>query len=199
MAIPAVVLISGTGSNLADLLSRLDDSLDPPIEVVAVGADVDAPGLDHATTRAIPTFVHPLDGGESREAWGRGLAQRIADFDPELIILSGFMKLLPAGFVDRFSPRIINTHPAFLPEFPGAHAVADQLAAGVAMAGASVITVDNGVDTGPILARSRVTVLPGDTEDTLHERIKTVERELLWQVLIEQLWARHESFTEEQQ
>jgi phosphoribosylglycinamide formyltransferase-1 len=111
------------------------------------------------------------------------LGDALASYEPNLIILSGFMKLLPAELVSRFSPRIINTHPAYLPEFPGAHAVRDALVAGATETGASVIVVDEGVDTGQILAQRRVPLEPGDDETVLHDRIKLVERELLLEVL----------------
>ena len=178
-----MVLISGGGSNLADLFTRLEATELPPVDIVAVGSDRLAEGLSHASTRSIPSFVVSLGDFADREAWGLALAERIASFSPDVVILSGFMKLLPPVVVERFSPQLINTHPAYLPEFPGAHAVADQIAAGVDQAGASVIVVDNGVDTGPILARERVAVEPGDTEQSLHDRIKQVERQLLWEVL----------------
>ena len=178
-----MVLISGGGSNLADLFTRLEATDRPPVDIVAVGSERQAEGLSHATKRSVPSFVVSLADFADREAWGLGLAERIASFSPDLVILSGFMKLLPPVVVERFSPQLINTHPAYLPEFPGAHAVADQIAAGVDQAGASVIVVDNGVDTGPILARERVAVEPGDTEQSLHDRIKQVERQLLWEVL----------------
>ncbi len=177
-----VVLISGGGSNLRAFLdSCASGSI--PAEVVAVGADVDAPGLEHARHFGIPTFVEPLERGADRDAWGDKLADRVAEFEPDLVILSGFMRLLPAGFVRRFAPMLINTHPSFLPEFPGAHAVRDAIAAGVDESGASVIVVDDGVDTGPILAQHRVPVLEGDTEESLHDRIKIVERDLLAEVV----------------
>lgn len=177
-----VVLISGGGSNLRAFLdSCASGSI--PAEVVAVGADVDAAGLEHARHYGIPTFIEPLERGADRDAWGDKLANRVSAFEPDLVILSGFMRLLPAGFVRRFAPMLINTHPSFLPEFPGAHAVRDAIAAGVDESGASVIVVDNGVDTGPILAQRRVPVLEGDTEETLHDRIKIVERELLAEVV----------------
>lgn len=177
-----VVLISGGGSNLRAFLdSCASDSI--PAEVVAVGADVDAAGLEHARHFGIPAFVESLERGADRNAWGDRLADRVAGFDPDLVILSGFMRLLPAGFVRRFAPMLINTHPSFLPEFPGAHAVRDAIAAGADESGASVIVVDDGVDTGPILAQRRVPVLSGDTEEALHDRIKIVERELLAEVV----------------
>lgn len=111
------------------------------------------------------------------------LGDVLESYTPDLIILSGFMRLLPPSLVARFTPRIINTHPAFLPEFPGAHGVRDALAAGVRETGASVIVVDDGVDTGEILAQERVPVLPEDDEESLHERVKIVERRLLLDVL----------------
>ncbi len=177
-----VVLISGGGSNLRAFLdSCASGSI--PAEVVAVGADVDAAGLEHARHFGIPAFVEPLERGADRDAWGDKLADRVAEFEPDLVILSGFMRLLPAGFVRRFAPMLINTHPSFLPEFPGAHAVRDAIESGTGESGASVIVVDDGVDTGPILAQHRVPVLEGDTEESLHDRIKIVERELLAEVV----------------
>jgi phosphoribosylglycinamide formyltransferase 1 len=177
-----VVLISGGGSNLEALLTSLPSSgIDA--EVVAVGADCDAPGLAHATAREIPTFVVELSDFSSREAWGDALGDQMSEWNPDWIVLSGFMKLLPPAVIRRFSQRIINTHPAFLPEFRGAHGVRDALAAGVPETGASVILVDDGVDTGPIVAQERVPILPGDTEASLHERIKVVERRLLLDTL----------------
>lgn len=177
-----VVLISGGGSNLRAFLDGCAAG-SIPAEVVAVGSDVDAPGLEHARHYDIPTFIEMLDRGADRDAWGERLARRVAAFEPDLVILSGFMKLLPAGFVRRFAPMLINTHPSFLPEFPGAHAVRDAVESGVDESGASVIVVDDGVDTGPILAQQRVPVYPDDSEDSLHDRIKLVERNLLAEVV----------------
>ncbi len=177
-----VVLISGSGTNLDALVTSLPSS-GIPTEVVAVGSDKDASGLEHASRRGIPTFVVAPGEFYDTDAWGEALGDAIASFAPDWIILSGFMKLLPPGVVGRFSPKILNTHPSYLPEFPGAHGVADALAAGVEETGASVIVVDDGVDSGPIIARRRVPIHPGDTEASLHERIKIVERELLLEVL----------------
>ena len=177
-----VVLISGSGTNLAALLRDLPGSgIDA--EVVAVGADGQALGLQHANERGIPTCVVSPGEYESRESWGVALGDEVASYAPDWVALSGFMKLLPPGFVDRFPGRILNTHPAYLPEFPGAHGVRDALAAGVSETGASVIIIDDGVDTGDILARERVPIHPGDTDEVLHERIKVVERALLLDVL----------------
>lgn len=177
-----VVLISGGGSNLRALLEALPDS-GISAEVVAVGADREAPGLAHATERGIPTFVVPYSDFSSREDWGLTLEQECASYAPDTIVLSGLMRLLPASFVRRFPGQIINTHPAYLPEFPGATAVKDALAAGVHETGASVILVDEGVDTGPVLAKERVSIESSDTEESLHDRIKLVERRLLLDVL----------------
>ncbi len=179
-----VVLISGGGSNLRALLEASEDA-EFPARVVAIGADRDADGLAHAEEFGIPSFVVPFTAFETREAWGQELLSQLQQWGAELVILSGFMRLLPAGVVDALAPNLLNTHPAYLPEFPGAHAVRDAMAAGATETGASVIVVDNGVDSGPIVAQRRVPVLPGDTEERLHERIKVVERELIIQVVLD--------------
>lgn len=173
-----VVLISGGGSNLRALLEASEDA-EFPARVVAVGADRDADGFEHANEYGIPTFSVALSSFADREAWGAALLEQIRSWEPDLVVLSGFMKLLPPAVVAALAPNLINTHPAYLPEFPGAHAVRDALAAGATQTGASVIVVDNGVDTGPIIVQERVAVLKGDTEEHLHERIKPVERRLL--------------------
>lgn len=177
-----VVLISGGGSNLRALIEACRDA-GYPAHVVAVGADREAEGLAHAEAFGIPAFTVPYSSYPSREAWGDELLATIQEWQPDLVVLSGLMRLLPPRVVDALAPRLINTHPAYLPEFAGAHGVRDALAAGVAQTGASVIVVDSGVDTGPILARERIPVLPDDTEHSLHERIKPVERRLLTDVV----------------
>ena len=176
------VLISGTGSNLRALLEATRHP-DFPARVVVAGADREADGLAHAEEFGIPSFTVPWHEHDSRETWGEELGRQLAVWEPDLVVLSGLMRLLPPSLVAQFSPRLINTHPAYLPEFPGAHGVRDALAAGVAQTGASVIVVDDGVDTGPILAQERVPILAGDTEHALHERIKPVERRLLIDVV----------------
>ncbi|UGS28260.1 phosphoribosylglycinamide formyltransferase [Microbacterium resistens] len=176
------VLISGTGSNLRALLDAAADP-DYPARIVVVGADREADGLAHAEEFGIPSFTVPWRAHDSREAWGAELDEQLRVWEPDLVVLSGLMRLLPPSVVAAWAPRIINTHPAFLPEFPGAHGVRDALAAGVSQTGASVIVVDDGVDTGPILAQERIPVLPGDTEHVLHDRIKPVERRLLIDVV----------------
>lgn len=177
-----VVLISGGGSNLRALLEACEDAAFPA-RVVAIGADRDADGLAYAEEFGIPSFVVPFGAFATREEWGDELIDQIHQWDGDLIVLSGFMRLLPPRVVAAFAPMLLNTHPAHLPEFPGAHAVRDAMAAGVTETGASVIVVDDGVDSGPIVAQRRIPVLPGDTEAHLHERIKLVERELLIQTV----------------
>jgi phosphoribosylglycinamide formyltransferase-1 len=173
-----VVLISGGGSNLRALLEACEhDGF--PARVVAIGADRDADGLAFAEEFGIPSFVVPFGAFASREEWGDELLTQVRQWDADLVVLSGFMRLLPPRVVAALAPALVNTHPAYLPEFPGAHAVRDALAAGATQTGASVIVVDEGVDSGPIVAQRRVPVLPDDTEPRLHERIKVVERELL--------------------
>ena len=179
-----VVLISGGGSNLRALLEASQDA-EFPARVVAVGADRDAEGFAHAEEFGIPTFSVALSSFADREAWGDELLSQVQSWAPDLVVLSGFMKLLPPRVVEALSPQLINTHPAYLPEFPGAHGVRDALAAGVSETGASVIVVDNGVDSGPIISQQRVPVLSGDTEHDLHDRIKIVERELLVQAVLD--------------
>jgi phosphoribosylglycinamide formyltransferase-1 len=173
-----VVLLSGTGSLCAALLAAADDP-GYPARVVAVGADRDAAGLEHARRRGLPTFVRPLGDFPDRADWDRALADDIAAHDPDLVVSAGFMKIVGPAVLGRFEGRLVNTHPALLPAFPGAHAVRDALAAGAAVTGSTVHLVDAGVDTGPVLAQREVPVLPDDDEAALHERIKTVERELL--------------------
>lgn len=179
-----VVLISGGGSNLRALLEVSEDA-EFPARVVAVGADRDADGFAHAEAFGIPTFSLALSSFADRDAWGDAMLEQIRVWQPDLVILSGFMKLFPPRVVEALSPNLINTHPAFLPEFPGAHGVRDAIAAGVDATGASVIVVDNGVDSGPIISQRRIPILPGDTEAILHERIKPVERELLIQAVLD--------------
>jgi phosphoribosylglycinamide formyltransferase 1 len=179
-----LVLISGGGSNLRALLEVCEDA-EFPARVVAVGADRDADGFAHAEEFGIPTFSAALSNFIDRDSWGASMLEQIRVWEPDLVILSGFMKLLPPAVVTALSPNLINTHPAYLPEFPGAHAVEDALVAGVKETGASVIVVDQGVDSGPIISQQRVVIESDDTEQSLHERIKLVERELLVQAILD--------------
>lgn len=173
-----VVLISGGGSNLRALLEAAQHA-DYPARVVAIGADREADGLSLGEEFGIPTFVVPFTSGMDRDAWGSELISAIDPWQPDVVILSGLMRLVPANVVDRYAPHLLNTHPAYLPEFPGAHGVRDALAAGVTETGASLIIVDNSVDGGPIVMQERVAIESNDTEATLHERIKPVERRIL--------------------
>ncbi|MFW5469250.1 phosphoribosylglycinamide formyltransferase [Knoellia sp. CPCC 206435] len=172
-----VVLVSGSGTLLQALL---DASLDPAygVRVLAVGADRgDIEGLRRAERAGVETFVCRVGDFPDRGAWDVALAAEIASRGPDLVVTAGFLKIL--GPRTLAGPPILNTHPALLPSFPGAHAVRDALAHGVKVTGTTAHLVDAGVDTGPILAQRAVDVLDDDTEDSLHERIKVVERELL--------------------
>jgi phosphoribosylglycinamide formyltransferase-1 len=178
------VLLSGAGSLCAALLAATDDPA-YPAEVVVVGSDRPADGLEHARSRGVPTFTCALADHPDRVSWDRALADRLRAFEPDLVVSAGFMKLVGPAVLGAFGGRLINTHPALLPAFPGAHAVRDALAAGVPVTGATVHVVDAGLDTGPVLTQREVPVLPGDDEARLHERIKHVERELLVQTVAE--------------
>ena len=178
-----VVLLSGAGTLCAALLAA---TAEPgyPAEVVAVGSDrADAAGLDNARARGLATFVVPLRDHPDRAAWDRALAAELAGHRPDWVVCAGFMKLLGPAVLSAFPGQVVNTHPALLPAFPGANAVRDALAAGATTTGATVHLVDAGIDTGPVLTQRAVPVHPGDDEDRLHERIKTVERELLVQTV----------------
>ena len=177
-----VVLISGSGSNLRALLDAAANPL-YPARILAVGADNPAAGLEHAELHGVPTFVVEPSRFDTREAWAEALLANIKHFDPDLVVLAGFMKILPPNFVAALSPNLINTHPSLLPDFKGAHAVRDALASGATRTGVTIHVVDEGVDTGPHLAQAEVQILPGETEAALHERIKVVERELLVDVV----------------
>ena len=179
-----VVLISGGGSNLRALLDAQSDA-EFPARIVAVGADNDADGLAHAEEFGVPTFTVPPTSFESRAAWGDELLEQIQVWNPDLVVCAGFMRILPPRVVAALSPQLINTHPALLPAFPGAHAVRDALAAGVSQTGVTVHIVDEGVDTGPVIVQEAVAIEPGDTESELHERMKTIERRLLTQAVLD--------------
>ncbi|MGH3787866.1 MAG: phosphoribosylglycinamide formyltransferase [Pseudonocardiaceae bacterium] len=184
LPIPArvVVLVSGIGTLLQALLDA--DGPDYPARVVAVGADrAGTAGLKRAGDRGLPTFVVDLAQHADRASWDAALTEAVAGHRPDLVVTAGFMKILGPAFLGRFGGRILNSHPALLPAFPGPHPVADALAHGVWVTGATVHLVDVGVDTGPILAQRAVEVLADDTEQQLHERIKIAERTLLVDVV----------------
>ncbi len=179
-----VVLISGSGSNLRALLEACDNPLFPA-KILAVGADNAASGLAHAEQFGVPTFVVEPGLFASRDDWSEMLLKNVQYHKPDLVVLAGFMKVLPAGFVSALSPNLINMHPSLLPAFPGAHAVRDALAAGATTTGATVHIVDAGVDTGPVLAQREVAIPSGISESDLHEQIKTIERALIVEVIAE--------------
>jgi phosphoribosylglycinamide formyltransferase 1 len=176
-----VVLASGTGSLLNSLLNAAQG--DYPARVVAVGVDRDCRAVDVAARAGVPVFTVRLKDHPDRAAWDAAITAAAATYEPDLIVSAGFMKILGPQFLSRFKGRILNTHPALLPAFPGAHAVADALAYGVKFTGCTVHLVDAGTDTGPIVAQRPVEVLDGDDEETLHERIKVIERQLLVDVV----------------
>jgi phosphoribosylglycinamide formyltransferase-1 len=179
-----VVLISGSGSNLRALLEATANPLFGA-KIRAVGADNPATGLEHADLFGVPTFVVEPSQFGNREQWAKTLLANVQHFEPDLVVLAGFMRILPPEFVAALTPNLINTHPSLLPDFPGAHAVRDALAAGATRTGVTIHVVDEGVDTGPQLKQAEVLVLPGETEAQLHERIKLVERDLLVDVVRE--------------
>jgi phosphoribosylglycinamide formyltransferase-1 len=176
--ISVVVLISGSGSNLLSLLKKSENPL-YPAKIVAVGSDKNAPGLEHAELYEVDTFVVNPERFASRELWAETLLANVLHHQPDLVVLAGFMKVLPANFVSALKGKLINIHPSLLPEFKGAHAVRDALAAGATKTGVTIHYVDEGVDTGEIIAQSEVLIQPNDNEAILHERIKFVEHELL--------------------
>ncbi|QNQ91384.1 phosphoribosylglycinamide formyltransferase [Corynebacterium poyangense] len=172
-----VVLVSGSGTLLQAILDHQDESY----RVKKVVADTPCQALDRASQAGITTEVVAL--GKDRAEWNIRLAEAVAQAQPDIVVSAGFMRILGSEFLERYSGRIINTHPALLPSFPGAHGVRDALAYGVKVTGSTVHFVDEGVDTGPIIAQEAVSIQPDDTEDSLHERIKKVERRLIVSLL----------------
>ncbi|MFZ5850505.1 MAG: phosphoribosylglycinamide formyltransferase [Actinomycetota bacterium] len=177
------VLVSGAGTILQALL---DAAADPAYgaRVVGVVADREGTGgLARARAAGIPTWVVPPASYADRATWDHELTEVVAAVDPDLVVSAGFLRILGPEFLGRFPHRVVNTHPALLPAFPGTHAVRDALAYGAQVTGCTVHVVDVGVDTGPVVAQAVVPVLPGDTEEGLHERIKGVERVLVVDVV----------------
>lgn len=169
-----VVLASGSGSLLQALV---DQQSMIGIDIVALVVDKEVPAVGRAQAADISVIEVPMLGDRSQ--WDQVMESVLTDLVPDLIISAGFMRILGPNVVNRFAGKLINTHPALLPAFPGAHAVRDALAAGVKVTGTTIHFVDAGVDTGPIIAQREVEIIPSDTEESLHERIKVVERELL--------------------
>ena len=178
-----VALVSGTGSNLQAVLDAVREGcLD--VEIAAVGADRHGTyGVERAAAAGCETFVVNFRDYAERADWNAALTAKVASYAPDLVLSSGFMRIVGEEFISTFEGRYINTHPALLPSFPGAHGVRDALAYGVKVTGCTVHIADAGVDTGPILAQAAVDVLDGDSEETLHERIKVQERRLLIETL----------------
>ncbi len=183
-----VVLLSGTGTLCQALLDAQQRGL-AQYQIVAVGSDDRlAPGLVRAEHAGIATFAVPMAGNfkrgtAQRRAWDEELTAAVAAYAPDLVVSAGFMKLFDHPFLERFGGQIINTHPSLVPAFPGAHAVRDALAAGATVTGASIFWVNDGIDTGELIAQRVVDIDHADTEASLHERIKIVERELLVETL----------------
>jgi len=174
-----VVLVSGSGTNLQALL---DASSDPAYgaTVVAVGADREGiEGLVRAERAGVPTFVRRVGDFPDRAAWDAEVTDVVAGYEPDIVVLAGFMKLMGASYLPRLGARTVNTHPALSPSFPGMHGPADALAYGVKVTGCTLFVIDDGVDTGPIVDQEAVRVEDDDTVETLHERIKGAEREML--------------------
>lgn len=175
------MLASGSGTTLQALL---DAAADASYDVVAVGSDKPgARALDRATGAGVPTFTCALADSPTRDEWNTALADAVEQHTPDLVVCAGFMRILSADFLARFAGRVVNTHPALLPSFPGAHAVADALAYGVRVSGVTVHFVDEGVDTGPVIAQAAVPVLDDDDEASLHARIQSVEQPLYVQAV----------------
>lgn len=173
------MLVSGAGTNLQALL---DACADPAFgaAVVAVGADREGiEGLARADRAGIPTFVVRLTDHDSRDAWDRELTDRVASYEPDLVVLAGFMKLVGSSYLAVLGRRTVNTHPALSPSFPGMQGPQDALDYGVKVTGCTLFVVDDGVDTGAIVAQRAVPVEDDDTVETLHERIKVAERAML--------------------
>jgi len=176
---PIVVLVSGCGTNLQALI---DATADPAygVRIAAVGADRDGiEGLSRARRAGIPTFVFRVADFATRADWDAALASKVAAYRPQLVVLAGFMKLTGEAFLEHFGGRTVNTHPALSPSFPGVHGPQEALDYGVKVTGCTLFVVDAGVDTGPIVAQRAVNVHDDDTVETLHERIKTAERQML--------------------
>lgn len=175
-----MVLVSGTGSNLQAVIDAVNSGELANVEIAAVGADKhDTFGVQRSAEAGMETFVVNFKDFENRADWNHALTQKCLSYAPDYVVSSGFMRIVGEEFINAFDGTYINTHPALLPSFPGAHGVRDALAYGVKVTGCTVHIADAGVDTGPILRQEAVVVEDDDTEESLHERIKVVERRLL--------------------
>jgi phosphoribosylglycinamide formyltransferase 1 len=190
-----VVLVSGAGTNLQALLDACTDE-SYGARVVAVGADREGcAALGRASARAVPTFCHRVKDFPERSQWDAALTRSCREFEPDLVISAGFMKLVGPQFLAAFGGRFINSHPALLPSFPGMHGVRDALRYGVKVTGCTIFVVDAGVDDGPVIAQRCVPVQDDDDEESLHERIKVAERGLLVEtvgLMVREGWSVHD-------
>lgn len=183
MPISIVVLASGSGSLFQALIDATHRN--QAYEIRALVTDrPDAAVVQRAVSAGIEVVMLPLSDFTNRQEWNHAIADAVDYFNPGLVVSAGFMRVLSEPILTKYKNRIINTHPALLPNFPGAHAVRDALAAGVSETGCTVHYVDAGVDTGPVISQQVVRIEPGDDETSLHERIKVVEREMLVDVLV---------------
>jgi len=178
-----VVLVSGTGSNLQAVIDAVKaGELD--VEIAAVGADREGTyGVERASEAGLETFVINFNSFPTRAEWDAALTARVASYAPDVVVSSGFMRIVSADFIEAFKGKYLNTHPALLPAFPGAHGVRDAMAYGVKVTGCTVHWADAGMDTGPIIAQEAVPIQDSDTVESLHERIKVSERRLLLSTL----------------
>lgn len=183
MTLKLAVLISGRGSNLAAILRAIEGGTCDARILLVVSDRADAPGLELARERGIATQVVRMGDHADRAAWDGALLGTVAQAQPDLVVLAGFMRLLGRVFIERFRQRVINVHPALLPLFPGTNGPAQAIEAGVRVSGCSVHLVDHGIDTGPVIAQAVVPVLPSDDAQALHARIQTVEHILLPRVI----------------
>jgi phosphoribosylglycinamide formyltransferase-1 len=173
-----LLLASGSGS-LAQAVIDARDSGELEVEIVALISDRSCQALERAQRHGIPTFHIPV--ALDRQNWNARLLEKVEELSPDLVVSLGFMRILDKSFLDKF--RVINSHPSHLPEFPGAHAVREALESGALETGCTLHWVDEGVDTGEIIAQRKISILPGDSEETLHQRIKVQERVLIIEVL----------------
>lgn len=195
MSARLVVLVSGAGTNLQALIEACSDPA-YGARVVAVGADrYGTEAIARAERMGIAGFVERVADHDTRSDWDAALTERTAACEPDLVVSAGFMKILGPGFLARFGGRVVNTHPSLLPSFPGVRAPRDALLHGVKVTGCTVHFVDSGIDTGPVIAQRAVPVLDGDDEESLHARIKAVERPLLVETvgrLVRDGWTLHD-------
>ena len=171
-----VVLVSGSGTLLQSLIDACGDPA-YGVRVAAVGADREGTrGTERARAAGIPTFVCRVEDHPTRADWDAALTEAVAAHEPVLVVSAGFRKLVGPSFLGRFAERYVNSHNSLLPAFPGIHGPRDALAYGVKVTGATLFVVDEGIDTGAVVAQVAVPVLDDDSEETLTERIKAAER-----------------------